>query len=213
MHRIHLNIRRLELALAAALIVSLGLSAAGAAPVARDCASIQQKVVRLHILANSDSDADQAQKLRVRDRVLAETGDALAHTTSRAEAEAALTAMLPQVEAAAEAQLRADGSADRVHAELTDMYFDARTYDGGTMPAGTYRALRLTIGKGEGHNWWCVVFPPMCLSAAMAPSVDTESLDDVLTPGELELVTHPERFEVRLKVVEWWETVKNWMCG
>ena len=117
-HRIHLNIRRLELALAAALIVSLGLSAAGAAPVARDCASIQQKVVRLHILANSDSDADQAQKLRVRDRVLAETGDALAHTTSRAEAEAALTAMLPQVEAAAEAQLRADGSADRVHAEL-----------------------------------------------------------------------------------------------
>ena len=213
MHRIHLNIRRLELALAAALIVSLGLSAAGAAPVARDCASIQQKVVRLHILANSDSDADQAQKLRVRDRVLAETGDALAHTTRRAEAEAALTAMLPQVEAAAEAQLRADGSADRVHAELTDMYFDARTYDGGTMPAGTYRALRLTIGKGEGHNWWCVVFPPMCLSAAMAPSVDTESLDDVLAPGELELVTHPERFEVRLKVVEWWETVKNWMRG
>ena len=53
----------------------------------------------------------------------------------------------------------------------------------------------------------------MCLSAAMAPSVDTESLDDVLTPGELELVTHPERFEVRLKVVEWWETVKNWMRG
>ena len=213
MHRIHLNIRRLELALAAALIVSLGLSVAGAAPVARDCASIQQKVVRLHILANSDSDADQAQKLRVRDRVLAEAGDALAHTTSRAEAEAALAAMLPQIEAAAEAQLRADGSADRVHAELTDMYFDARTYDGGTMPAGTYRALRLTIGKGEGHNWWCVVFPPMCLSAAMTPSVDTESLDDVLTPGELELVTHPERFEVRLKVVEWWETVKNWMHG
>ena len=106
MHRIHLNIRRLELALAAALIVSLGLSAAGAAPVARDCASIQQKVVRLHILANSDSDADQAQKLRVRDRVLAETGDALAHTTSRAEAEAALPP--PQ-----DARRRQAGAADR----------------------------------------------------------------------------------------------------
>ena len=210
--RFHADIRRLERVLAVALMVSLVGSVAGAVPVAQRCAGIRQKVVRLHILANSDSEADQAQKLRVRDRVLAETADVLAHTVSRVDAEAAITAMLPQITRAAEAQLRADGCTDRVHAELTDMYFDARTYDGGTMPAGTYRALRLTIGQGAGHNWWCVVFPPMCLSAAAAPP-DAETLDDVLTPGELELVTHPARYEVRLKVVEWWEALKSRVCG
>lgn len=224
MHSFSNRIRRLEYALGAALGISLILSVLLAAPVARQCSSIQDKVVRLHILANSDSDADQTQKLRVRDRILNETGTLLRETQSRAEAESLIESLLPEFERIAEEQLRADGCSDRVHAELTDMYFSARTYDGGTMPAGTYRALRLTIGKGEGRNWWCVVFPPMCVSAAVGTDVSgtdasgtdvsgtdvsgAETLDDVLTAGEMDIVSHPERYEVRLKIVEWWEWLR-----
>ena len=175
----------------------------------RECAQVRGDVVRLHILANSDSGYDQGLKLRVRDRILNETGTLLRETQSRAEAESLIESLLPEFERIAEEQLRADGCSDRVHAELTDMYFSARTYDGGTMPAGTYRALRLTIGKGEGHNWWCVVFPPMCVSAAVGTDVSgAETLDDVLTAGEMDIVSHPERYEVRLKIVEWWEWLR-----
>ena len=199
---------RLELALGLALVLS---AAAVLLPFARQCRSIEQKVLRLHVVAHSDDPADQALKLQVRDLVLEQTAPLMTDTGSRVDAEAALAPHLPDMERAAEALLRAAGCPYRVQAQFTDMYFTTRTYDSGTLPAGHYRALRLTIGSGQGKNWWCVMFPPMCLSAAVTGRTPAAVSGDVLSPEEQDIVTHPEDYEVRLKFMEWWTQLRSWL--
>ncbi|MBQ9348953.1 MAG: stage II sporulation protein R [Oscillibacter sp.] len=137
------------------------------------------QVVRLHVLAASDSRSDQAQKLRVRDAVLSYTEDCLHGAGSRDEAAALLRRRLPEIELAASAVLAAEGCTDAVRAELAEADFPTRVYGGGdaygtdgayadsggggfALPAGRYLALRVVIGPGAGQNWWCVVFPPLC---------------------------------------------------
>lgn len=205
-HRFHLF--RLELALGSALLIAL-LSAV--LPFARECDDLRSRVLRLHILAHSDEAVDQALKLQVRDQVLDAAGELFLSAESRADAEAALMERLPELEAEAEALLRAAGYPYQVRGELTDMHFTTRVYDGGTLPAGTYRALRLTIGSGRGQNWWCVMFPPMCLSAAVTDAAPAAAPGDVLTPAQLDIIRHPEDYEVRLKVVEWWTGLQEWL--
>ena len=129
---------------------------------------LAEKVVRLHILANSDSEEDQALKLQVRDVVLARATEILEQSADRQEAEARLRGQLLELEHLAAEEIRAEGYDYPVTVELTDTPFPTREYDGFTLPAGEYLALRVVIGAGEGHNWWCVVFPPLCLSAAEA---------------------------------------------
>lgn len=197
--------RFIRCTLALALLGSLIFTVCAVMPVARACDTISDKVIRLHILADSDSDTDQAEKLRIRDRILAESADCT--FADRADAEAQLAARLPELERIATEQLRADGFSDSVHAELTDMHFDARTYGDRTLPAGTYRAVRITIGSGRGHNWWCVVYPPICLS----PAVDSSALDDVLTDSERAIVREPTHYEIRLKLVEWGRMLRDWL--
>lgn len=165
------------------------------------CGEIRSEVVRLHVLANSDSEADQALKLHVRDAVLAAADGLLDGVTDRAAAVELVSAQLPHLKAAAAACIEEHGYSYPVNVELTEMYFTTRTYDAGTLPAGRYQALRVTIGEGAGHNWWCVVYPPLCLSAAAEPT----RLNDVLDEQACEVVEQPERYEVRFKVVEWLE--------
>lgn len=169
------------------------------------CEDIADRVVRLHILANSDSEADQALKLKVRDAILEETAGMLDGVLSTALAREELAKALPAIEAAAKRTLLANGSDDAVTVELCEMYFTTRQYDTLTMPAGVYDALRVTIGEGKGHNWWCVVFPPLCLSGA------GQTLDGVLTDEETDIVTAPSGYEVRFKLVEWVEGIRNWL--
>lgn len=168
----------------------------------RRCNDIRQSVVRLHILANSDTEADQALKLTVRDAV---TSAAAGWLDGAADADEALQLAenaLPQLQAAAEAALRAADSTQSVHAEVCRMYFPTREYaaENGTvtLPAGMYDAVRLTLGEGKGHNWWCVVFPPMCLGAA----ADEKQLGDVLSPDEERFVTGGSRYTVRFWLIE-----------
>ncbi len=208
MYRLQNKWVRLELALGLALAGSI---AAVLLPFMRQCRSIEQKVLRLHVVAHSDESADQALKLQVRDLVLQQTAPLMTGTTSRSDAENTLAPHLPEIERAAEALLRAAGCPYRVRAQFTDMYFTTRTYDSGTLPAGHYRALRLTIGSGQGQNWWCVMFPPMCLSAAVTGSTPSTVSGDVLSAEELNIVTHPEDYEVRLKAVEWWVRFRSWL--
>lgn len=165
------------------------------------CGEIRSEVVRLHVLANSDSDADQALKLNVRDAVLAAADGLLDGVTDRAVAVELVSAALPRLQEAAAVCIKEHGYTYPVKVELTEMYFTTRTYDSGTLPAGRYRALRVTIGEGAGRNWWCVVYPPLCLSAAAEPA----RLDDVLGEQACEVVEQPQRYEVRFKVVEWLE--------
>lgn len=172
------------------------------------CEDISERVLRLHILAASDSEEDQALKLKVRDAILQETDGLLDGVEDKEQARRELEDVLPRIEETAKRCLRTNGSTDSVHVELCEMYFTTRRYDTVTLPAGEYEALRVTIGAGEGQNWWCVVFPPMCLSGACE-----SSMEDVLTDYEQAVVTEQGTYEVRFKVVEWYQEFCRWMSG
>ena len=177
-------------ALAMALSLSLALSLCG---FAGECGEIRGRVLRLHVLANSDSAEDQALKLLVRDTIVQEAAGLFDTAANEAEALAQAQARLPELEAAAQQRVYDEGYDYEVHATLVNMYFTTRQYEAVTLPAGFYDALRITIGSGQGHNWWCVVFPPMCVSAA----TQAAELSDVLEPEQEEIVTSPAAGVVR----------------
>ncbi|MDI3279993.1 MAG: stage II sporulation protein R [Bacillota bacterium] len=119
-------------------------------------------LIRLHIVANSDAPSDQALKLRVRDRILAEAAAELQGVTSREEARRILAERLPTLILAAQEEVKAAGYDYPVRGELGSFSFPLRRYGEVVLPAGRYEALRLVIGRGTGSNWWCVLFPPLC---------------------------------------------------
>ncbi len=187
-------------ALCGGLCLCLCLSVCGFAGEVDD---LRERVLRLHILANSDSSLDQAIKLKVRDAVVTECAGLLDGATSAENAALLATDRLDEICTVAKRVLHEQGVTYDVSAEVCETYFPTRVYDNVTLPAGTYRAVRLLLGKGEGHNWWCVLFPPLCVSAA----TDKKTTADVLTPAEDALVTDGERYRVKFKVVEWWEAL------
>ena len=136
---------------------------------------LYDRVIRLHVLANSDTEEDQALKLSVRDAILTYL-DQSALPDDVEQAEAVYAQALPTLEMIARQTLTAAGCSDDCRVTLTREVYPARTYKNGdtcyTLPAGTYRSLRVMIGEAEGQNWWCVLFPPLCLSlAAQTPDV------------------------------------------
>ncbi len=194
--------RKWSKAVALGLVLTLILSLCGFTwGFAKNCDEIRQKVVRLHVLANSDSEEDQALKLKVRDTVT-ETAAGLFDTAGDAgEALEVAREQLPAILEAAQQRVCDEGYDYPVGAELTRMYFTTRTYDAGTLPAGMYDAVRITIGEGAGKNWWCVVFPPICVPAA----AEHKELSDVLDEEQVDIVTQPQKYEVKFKIVELWE--------
>ena len=128
--------------------------------------NLQEKMIRLHVIANSDSDADQTLKLCVRDAVLCRAEEILRQSADMTEARARLRDSLSDIGDAAAQELAAQGSGYSVSVALEDTEFPCKTYDGFALPAGEYLALRVVIGAGEGRNWWCVVYPPLCTAAA-----------------------------------------------
>ncbi len=185
----------------AAFLISGGLAL-------RAQTQLADRVVRLHVLANSDGEEDQALKLLVRDRVLARATELLTQARDRTEAESLLRAELPELEALAVRELRARGCAYPVTAELTDTAFPTREYDDFTLPAGEYLALRVVIGEGAGRNWWCVVFPPLCTAASA--DIPAAALAAGLTEDQVGLITEEDRgYVLKLKTVEWWEELRS----
>ena len=190
----------LELALLIGVTVFL-LTGAWAANTQGELAD---RVVRLHVIANSDSEEDQALKLQVRDAVLARTEAILRASADREEAESWLAAALPELERLAEETVAASGFDYGVTAELAETSFPTKDYDGFSLPAGRYLALRLVIGQGTGQNWWCVVFPPLCTAAAS--EVPETALAAGLTEDQVSLMTgEDDGYVLKFKVVEWWE--------
>lgn len=172
---------------------------------AQQCQAIRREVVRLHILANSDSQHDQELKLKVRDRLLTDGNSFLSMATNSEEALGALEENLPRLEALAEDTLQQNGCDLPVTCSLEQTFFNTRIYDTITMPAGNYTALRVIIGEGSGENWWCVMFPPLCIPAATDVTAKEETLEDVLTNGQTDLVENGEKYEVKFKAVEWFQ--------
>ena len=169
--------------------------------------ALSGKLIRLHVLAASDSEADQQMKLRVRDSVLELAAPALRACETRSEAASVLMPLLPEIEAAAERTLRSLGSGESVTAQLSEERYPIREYETFALPAGSYESLRVRIGSGEGHNWWCVVFPPLCLSAAEEDGAADEAWE-AFSPGEQRLISGPGRI-IRFKALEWWQRLKR----
>lgn len=174
-----------------------------------ECKTISNSVLRLHILANSDSAEDQALKLKVRDRILEISGALFAEAGSKEEAERLTAGQMQAITDDAYAYINSLGYDYPVKAELTNMPFDTRIYDNITMPAGNYDALRITIGSGGGHNWWCVMYPPICLPAAE----NTKELGDVLDDGQLEIVENEPKYEIKFKFVEIYESIAQFFSA
>lgn len=170
-------------------------------PFQAKCESISNDVLRLHILANSDSEYDQSVKLRVRDRVLNYSKEIFENASSKEDAENAIKTRLCDIENEAQDELKSLGCDYPVKAELTNMYFTTRYYDSYTLPSGMYDAVRITIGSGNGHNWWCVMYPSICISSAVEQD---EKAKSVLDEGEYNIVKN-EKYQYKFKVVELFE--------
>lgn len=194
--------KKTEFAVLVGLIVSIILSSFTA--FAGSCENVRGEVLRLHILANSDSEEDQNLKLSVRDRILEHSGELFDGALTLNAAVEMAEINLPQIEEIAKAEIQRQGYDYNVRAYICEMYFETRKYEDVTMPAGKYKALRLEIGKAEGKNWWCVIFPTLCIPAAQG---DAE-IGDVLSDKEIDTITSP-KYEAKFAIVEFFERLKS----
>lgn len=159
-------------------------------------------VIRLHVIANSDSPADQQLKLAVRDQVLKQAEQLYPDGATLEEARAVLTKNLPLLEEAGQQVVTDWGRDYPVSARLEKCWFPTKEYVGFALPAGNYEALRIVIGEGEGQNWWCVAFPPLCLGAASQPVENTVQAGN-FTDAQVSLITQEnEGYVLKFKSLE-----------
>lgn len=172
---------------------------------AKTSEEIRSDVLRLHVIANSDTSVDQNLKLRLRDYILQEGKDIFNGSVNVENAVEKIEPVLPELEKSAKAFVNQAGFDYDVKISLSNEYFTTRTYETVTLPAGKYLALRVVIGSGEGHNWWCVMFPPMCVPAADKK----DEIENVFSEKEIKLVESKPKYEPRFKVVEIYEQLKE----
>lgn len=172
-----------------------------------EAASLSSKLVRLHVVANSDTDSDQELKLKVRDDVLCYLEEKLSGVSDREAAEKIIRSEAENIESVAEERIKAEGYSYNVTVSLEEEYFPTTEYDTFSLPAGEYDALRIIIGDGSGHNWWCVVFPSMCTSSEF----DSELAKGAgLSEDEISIITeNGEGYAIRFKSLELIARVKE----
>lgn len=173
-------------------------------PFIKTSEQISDDVFRLHILANSDYEDDQALKLLVRDSVLAESKEIFNNCKTLEEVLIACENNIDVFKSAAEKCISENGYNYSVNAYVDKEYFNTREYESFTLPSGIYNALKIEIGEAKGKNWWCVMFPSICLS-----SVSETELNDILTEDEIELINNGNKYEIRFKIVEIYEKIKE----
>ena len=181
------------------VVVAAGACSVGA--FAYNCSRVRSDVLRMHVIANSDSDEDQALKLKVRDAVLERGAELFDGTVTADEAKAKIEPQKAELEAAAREVIEREGYDYPVSVNVVNEYFATRCYGDLTMPAGRYTAVKVVIGEGAGHNWWCVAFPSLCLSATSEEFADKAAgagFPDSLT-GALD---GEEKYEVRFFLLD-----------
>lgn len=193
----------LEISLLIAFIFTIVLSSAVSTD--KTCDEIKDKILRLHVIANSDTEEDQSLKLKVRDELL-RAGSELFEGTATAENAAEISkSEIGYLTDIAQGVINENGFDYEAKIEVGKSRFPTREYENITLPAGEYTAVRVILGEGEGHNWWCVMFPPMCLPAAE----NETDLDDVLSDEAIDFVESGRRFKVKFKIIEWYEKIKE----
>lgn len=184
------------------ILLLISAFAADISVFARDCERLRDDVLRLHVIANSDSEADQAVKLEVRDFLLRETKSRVGDAADKKEAEAYFRENAAELTEKVNAFLAEKGFDYGAEISLSRSYFETREYDGSTLPSGDYDAIKAVLGKGEGKNWWCVLFPPLCVSAAKGnelPARDQKLMQSGDETG----------YRIKLKIVEWFRFLKS----
>ena len=172
---------------------------------ANNCDDLSSKVLRLHIIANSDSKTDQDLKIKVRDKIIEKSGAFLESAKDKESARTLVLNNLENLQEIAVSEIKQQGFNYSVSSEITNMYFPTRKYDAVTLPAGRYDALRLIIGEGKGKNWWCVIFPQMCLGCAKKSA----TADTLFNSSEKDIISNGEKYEIKFKVVEWFYSIKS----
>jgi len=191
-----------EWSLLTAFLLSLWLSCFSA--FAKECDTVRQDTLRLHILANSDSQQDQELKLKVRDRILSETSELFSQAGTREDAVSAARNTMPQILQTAQDVIYEEGFSYSVSGAVEKVYFNTRQYDNAILPAGVYDAVQIRIGDASGKNWWCVLFPPLCVSAAIPEEQEqTPPAEEVM--GEIEEIS--VEFVPKFAAVEWVESI------
>ncbi len=170
-------------------------------PFQNSCEELYKDVFRIHIIPNSDSAADQSMKLSVRDAVLKEISPLYRGINSKEDAVRITEENRDKILKAASSAVRRSRADYPVKADIRNLYFNTRYYDNFTMPAGYYDALQLTIGEGRGQNFWCVMYPTLCVGAATR-----SKMKDDLSEGEYEVVTSDD-LVFRFKIVEYYESI------
>lgn len=167
-------------------------------PFEGECREISEQVFRIHILANSDSEEDQALKLLVRDAVLLKSEELFKNAEDKEEAMQIAQDNLDVLASVAQEVVNTQGFSYPVTASVKPLYFNTRYYGDVTMPGGVYDALQIHIGKAEGKNWWCVMYPSLCIPAAS----ENTTLKDELTSSQYSIVTAQGKYEFRFRIVE-----------
>lgn len=198
--------RKIEISVALGIVASIFFSVCS---FAQTSAQIRKEVLRLHVIANSDSSVDQALKISVRDAILKESEGLFNGTVTVDNAVRVITPKIDRLTKIAERVIEENGFDYNVEVSIDEEYFETRTYENVTLPAGKYLSLIIRIGEGKGKNWWCVMFPPMCISAAD----EENTLKTVLNGNEIRLVTRKPKYEPRFKIVELYESVKYKIFG
>ena len=172
---------------------------------------IYDSVLRLHVLANSDSDVDQSLKLKVRDAVLNETEDLFSNCNTRDEAIERLQNELPRIEKIAKNTIENEGYDYSVSVDFGDEEYPTKNYENFCFPSGTYLSLRIIIGEGEGQNWWCVLYPPMCLSASSRSKPEEAFVSAGLNKDQYSIITETKKptYKIRFRVLEVIENTLN----
>ncbi len=177
---------------------------------------ISGKVIRFHIRANSDSEADQSLKMDVKQRVLEGLSDQLMRCEDMESCLKTVESLLPDIQKEAEQFLRKRGCQDRVEVLLEKSYFPEKSYANLSLPAGIYQSLVINIGSALGHNWWCVLYPQLCFiepTTGYLPEESIEYLEDNLTKEECRWILfdskEQEKYVAKLKVIEWLEEKIN----
>lgn len=195
-------LKKLEISITFALVVSIVFSVISFSATAEE---IRNDVLRLHVIAASDSKDDQALKLKVRDAILDAGAEIFDGSVNVINAVERITPKINNLTETAQKVIEENGFDYDVKITIGEEYFTTRTYETVTLPAGEYLSLIVKIGEGKGKNWWCVMFPPMCISAADEDSVLKLSLNK----NEINLVNRNPKFEPRFKIIEIFENFKN----
>jgi len=197
-----MKLKRWEAALAVTLVAALCMGVL----LQKEQNALADKLIRLHVTANSDREEDQVLKLAVRDRVLEETERLLDGCTEKADAEARLTQHLDFLRETAQDTVTAAGYPYRVAVSLAEESFPTRTYDTFALPAGTYTSLRIRIGDAAGKNWWCLLFPPICTGTAL----EQDAAMMTLSEEERSLITMDgTEYVIKFKTMELLEKLRS----